>query len=265
MKKLLSLLLVLTLVFVFAACAKKPADGNDPSKGGSSEPITDARGNVLPANLPEGAVTSMREYFAPEQYVEYINIFYDKKGDQFVGPTEKEGTFAVLQDEYNACTRYYVWGYNDKTRCCDFQWEIVPTDTSDLPAPGSYIRVKGDFVYNEAALDKYWIENAEVSVESPYTPEKVDYDLTTMSPTLARVQIANVVRHAAVFANKTFLVYGRALGASALQHPYYNESWQIDLRNAGDLVNGAYLLVTGTLIPDGETCYLDVSKTVRES
>ena len=261
MKKLLCVLLVFSLVFVFAACGGK-TPSSDPGK---NEPITDAKGTVLPANLPEGAVTNMREYFAPEQYIEYTNIFYQDMGAQFEGETEKEGTFAILQDEYNNRLRYYVWGYNDKTRCCDFQWEFVPTDVSALPKPGAYIHVKGNFKYNEEALDKYWIEDAAVTVEQDYTPADVDYDLTTQSPTLARVQIVNVVRHADVFKGKTFLIYGRALGTASLQHPYYDNSWSIDLRNAKDLNAGVYYLVTGALDSDEAGCWLDVTDTVKES
>lgn len=65
-------------------------------------------------------------------------------------------------------TRYYVWGYNDNTKCCDWQWEIVPESTDNLPPVGSTVNASGIFAQNDNALDGYWIENVKIEVLSEY-------------------------------------------------------------------------------------------------
>lgn len=255
MKKFFAVLFALLMVLSLAAC----------TGSAGNEPVTDAQGNVLPSNLPSGALTSMREKFDTMEYAEYLYIFYDKNGDAYENKAvTKDGTFAILQDEYNGLLRYYVWGYNDKTRCCDYQWEFIPNDVSSLPAVGSYIHVSGTFVADDAALDGYRIIDAEVSVDETYTPADYDYDLTTMSPTLARVQIVNMVNHKAAFENKTVLVYGRAYSTATLQHPYYDQAWYLDFTADSAPAPGTYLLLGGTFVSTGDGCYLDVSdyKTV---
>ena len=264
MKKLFSLLLVLTLLFAVSACGtEKPETPSVPGAsdnasdaitqaGNSGEPVTDAKGNVLPSNIPTSAVTAMPENFQPDQYVEYCDVFFNKQASSYAGKTvTKEGNFGILQDEYfGGGTRYYVWGYNDQTRCCDFQWEFVPTDVSSLPAPGSYIVVTGTTEENEAALDKFWIKDATVETKSDYpASEAYDYDLTTLSPTLARVQIINMIneKSRAAFEGKSVLVFGRALDATTIQHPYYNESWNLPFDADKESAIGTYLILGGTL------------------
>ena len=155
MKKLIAVLLTLVIVFPLAACGGKKTgtestDPAVPATDGSGEAITDANGNVLPANLPVGAINGIRETFDPMEYTIYMNVFQDISSKQFDGiEMDKKGTFAILQDDWSGKTRYYVWGYNDTTRCCDYQWEFVPADVSALPEPGSYIRVQGTLTYTE--------------------------------------------------------------------------------------------------------------------
>jgi hypothetical protein len=269
MKKLTAILLVFAMLFAFAACKGKPGadptspanpDGEpktqanaEPETQANAEPITDANGNVLPDNLPEGALTAMRETFDNMEYTMYRNVFQDTSTKQFDGiQFTKVGTFAVLQDEWSGKLRYYVWGYADQTRCCDYQWEFVPPDARPLPTPGSYIRVKGTFTYTEdqkgGALDHYWITDCTLEVLEEYTPSKYDYDLTTMSATLARVQLFSLMNYTGIFEGKTVLVYGRAYSPTQLQHPYYDQSWYLDFNAEGKTpATGQYLLLGGVL------------------
>ena len=273
MKKLISLLLVLALALSFAACKAKidkdPTD-TDPSADPAStsqagESQTDVNGNVIPSNIPDGAVTGIKEIFDPMEYTLYYNIFYQDQGDTYDGLAfTKVGTLARIQDEWSGKMRYYVWGYNDKTRCCDYQWEFVPEDPDSLPGDGSYIQVKGTFSYTEdqktGALDHYWLTDTEVKVFEEYTPAAYDYDLTTMSATLARVQLFSIQNYTAKFAGKTVLVYGRALSVNQLQHPYYNESWSLDFKDDEHTpAIGQYLVLGGTVMTEGEGCWLQVS------
>ena len=274
MKKLLAILLALSFVLSLAACAGKTPDDKttDPgadttADGGNAEPITDANGNVLPSNLPEGAITAMRETFDSMEYELYYNIFQeDTSTKKFDGlAMDKKGTFAILQDEWSGKTRYYVWGFADTTRCCDFQWEFVPDDVNALPEPGSYIRVEGTFTYTEdqkgGALDHYWITGTKVTVLEDYAASKFDYDLTLMSATLARVQLFSIQNYTDKFADKTLLVYGRALGPNTLQHPYYDGSWNLDFKTEDGKTPGIgqYLVLGGKIVNEDGGCWLDVT------
>ena len=278
MKKLIALLLIAVLAFTLAACGGKtpettaPADDTpDDTTAAAAEQITDANGNVLPSNLPDGAFTSIRETFDNMEYSMYMSVFQDPSTKQFDGVEfTKVGTFAVLQDEWSGKTRYYVWGYADKTRCCDYQWEFVPEDVSKLPAPGSYVRVKGTFTYTEeqqsGALDHYWITNAKLEVLEEYTPQDYDYDLTTMSATLARVQLFSIQNYTEKFVGKTMLIYGRSFDPTTLQHPYYDETWTLKYETEEEKTpaKGDYLLIGGEITQTDEGGCLLKASTYKE-
>ena len=273
MKKLIAVLLTLVVVFPLAACGGKKTgtestDPAVPATDGSGETITDANGNVLPANLPAGAINGIRETFDPMEYTIYMNVFQDISSKQFDGiEMDKKGTFAILQDDWSGKTRYYVWGYNDTTRCCDYQWEFVPADVSALPEPGSYIRVQGTLAYtedrNKGAMDYYWITDTKVTVLEEYPASKFDYDLTTMDATLALVQLSRIQNYSQNYAGKTILVYGRTLSPNTLQHPYYDGSWNLDFKTdkAGGQVPGVgqYLVLGGTVVSENGGVWLDVN------
>ena len=88
------------------------------------------------------------------EYLLYQNIFYNSYGPQYEGQSvTKRGVLARIRDAFNDCDRYYVWGYLDNTKCCDWQWEFVPTDKNSLPAPGSLVVVKGVFKADDNALE----------------------------------------------------------------------------------------------------------------
>lgn len=258
MKKIVALSLVLIVMLSAAACGGKPggAPGETSAASGetaaaSGEVLTDAFGNV--ANVsgsPSDGGVSYREKFDQLEYAQYINIFYQSDTSYDSKKMTKDGTFAIVQDKFNGVTRYYVWGYADKTRCCDYQWEFVPNDPAALPPEGSYIKVTGTFEVNDAALDKRWINGADVEVVEPFAPEADLMDLTLMSPTLTYVQIANIQNFAAEFAGQKLRVYGRAYGPATLEHPYYDSSapqyWQLDFISDEKPATGVYVTLTGT-------------------
>lgn len=278
MKRFLSLLCALAVLLSAAACGSnktsvlptdetKAADGvsTDASADSGEETMTDRNGKTIPSNIPQTAVTAIKEYFSSMEYTLYMRVFTYKDendqskgryGDDYVGEKwTKEGCFFKLRDEYNQKDRYYVWGYADETRCCDFQWEFVPEDLSSLPENGSRIKVKGVVSKSRDALDGYWLTKAQVTVESPFEKTNYDYDLTLCSGTLARVQIINMQQHTDVFNGKTMRVFGRAIGTNGVQHPYYDGAWgwQMDLVNAEKTsAPGTYLLLGGTFTA-GET------------
>ena len=157
--------------------------------------------------------------------------------------------FAVIQDAFNDHTRYYVWGYLDNTRCCDWQWEFVPKDTTNLPAVGSLITVSGTFAKDEAsALDSYWIKDADVSTVKTYTGAAAELHMLAMSDTLERVQLLNIMYRPDSFEGKTFAAYGRIAGPGVLQDPYYDGSWEVPFSSVSDtsaLAIGTSVTLTG--------------------
>lgn len=262
MKKLIPLLCALALALSLAACSGKTENTGktpeaDASAAQSGEVATDRNGKTIPSNIPQSAVTDMPETFDSMEYVLYMNIFSYKDqndpskgmgGDDYVGEKQtKEGTFFKLRDEYNKKDRYYVWGYADQTRCCDYQWEFVPDDVTALPAPGSRIKVQGTFSKSSDALDGYWLTSPTVTVEKESAAPAYELDLTTASPTLARVQIQNMQQFASVFTGKTLRVFGRLYAANCIQHPYYDGAWQMDFTGTDQTsAPGTYLLIGGT-------------------
>ena len=162
------------------------------------------------------------------EYLLYQNIFYNSYGPQYEGQTvTKRGVLAKIRDAFNDRDRYYVWGYLDNTKCCDWQWEFVPTDKNSLPAPGSLVVVKGVFKADDNALDGYWITGAAVETETAYSGAQDEINMLAMSCTLERVQILNIQYRSEAFEGKSFSAYGRIAGTNTLENPYYNGSWQM--------------------------------------
>ena len=163
------------------------------------------------------------------EYVLYQNIFYNDYGSRYNGTeVTKQGVFTTIYDAYSNVTRYYVWGYLDNTKCCDWQWEIKMKNTNNLPANGSLVSVKGTFTSSDDALDGYWIIDPQLTVKTKYeNPGAADLDMCTMSDTLERVQVINIINRSEAFEGKSFSAYGRILTLNTLQDPYYDGSWQI--------------------------------------
>ena len=266
-KTFLCILLAALLAFSFASCGKTDGENTGASTpdassadGGSSK---SEENTTIPANAPDEDVVGIKETFSSLEYAAYLNIFYEKKGDEYADKVyTKEGTFAVLRDEYNGTDRYYVWGYADKTRCCDWQWEFIPADTSSLPAPGSYVKLKGRLVEDKKSLDGYRFTDTTLETVESFTPAD-GLDLTVMSPTLARVQIANMQGNTDAFGGKNIKVFGRALNGSCIQHPYYDNSWNLDMvlpDGTTAPATGQYLIAEGIFTAENGGSYLKVSK-----
>lgn len=199
-----------------------------------------------------GASTPSTDRFgviSQEEYVLYQQVFYNDYGSKLDGKTvEKHGVLATLHDAFKNVDRYYVWGYYDNTKCCDWQWEFIPVEGAELPPDGSLVTVKGKFASDDRALDKYLIQDASVTTNTEYTGSSYDVNMYVMSDTLERVQIANVKRLPDSFQDKTFSAYGRIKTMTSIQDPYYNESWEIGFTWDGDVpAIGTTVLITGTV------------------
>ena len=176
-------------------------------------------------------------------------MFYNQYGPQLEGKeTEKRGVFGRIYDAFSGRDRYYVWGYLDNTRCCDWQWEIVPKDPGTLPPSEPLVSVRGIFRASESALDGYWIEDAAFTTEARYTPAQTEINMLTLSGTLERVQIQNILYRQQAFEGKRFAAYGRIAGVGVLEDPYYNGSWQIPFSSSASIPSiGAMVVLRGTV------------------
>ena len=160
------------------------------------------------------------------EYTLYQNIFYNNYASQYVGKSmTKRGVITSIYDAYSSVTRYYVCGYLDQTKCCDWQWELQVEDPSTLPAFGSLVEVTGIFAQDEGALDQYWLSNAKVNTLTTYTGATADINMLTMTGTLERVQVMNYSSNHEAFEGKTVFAYGRVFGPNMFQDPYYDGSW----------------------------------------
>ena len=185
------------------------------------------------------------------EYTLYQNIFANDTGSQYEGKEfTKQGVFGTIYDAFSSRTRYYVWGYLDNTRCCDWQWEIKVDNPKNLPSSGSLVTVKGTFTASEDALDGYWLANPEITALSQYTGGSgAELEMCTLSDTLERVQLLNIIRIPDVFEGKTFSAYGRIYSASVLQDPYYDGSWQVPFTTDQTVpAIGTTVRLTGTVV-----------------
>lgn len=225
MKRLLTLLLAVLLLLGLAACR----EGETPEEG------------------PSSAVT-MPTVLNQNEYVLYQNIFFNGAADDYIGKTvTKEGTYTRLYDAFSEKYRYYVWGYNDATKCCDWQWEFVPADPESLPPLGSLVKMTGVLTRDEAALDKLWFTDTAIEPVSAYTGAACDVDMTTMDATLERVQLLNMQYKPDAFKGQTLRIYGRVLNPTAIQHPYYDNTWTQEFTTEAEVpAIGTMVILTGT-------------------
>lgn len=119
--------------------------------------------------------------------------------------------------------------------------------------------VSGTFVENDDALDGYWFEDVTLETKKEKAVSSYDYDLTTLSPTLVRVQLINMLNFPLEFDGKTVNVYGRVLDNDTIQHPYYDEAWELDCKGELNATTGNYVTVSGTFTADGENSYLQIN------
>lgn len=245
---LISVLLAAVMCFSFISCSKAENSNNENNNKADEATVTDTLPTVLDTS----------------EYVLYQNIFFNDVGANYENtPVTKKGTFTCLTDKYNNVVRYYVWGYNDQTKCCDWQWELNITDASDLPSNGSLVEVSGEFVSNEAALDGYWIDNPVITVTKEYKGPQCDVDMTAMSATLERVQIMNMQQFPQEFEDNTVYAYGRIASSSSIQHPYYDNSWVQEFSSADEIsAIGNVVIVSGKyqngIIADGKITPTDL-------
>lgn len=235
MKKTIAALLCLIMLFSLAGCS---GSGNN----------TDTKEAENTESTSGYQMQKRETILSPQEYILLQNIHYnDQASDYLNKEVTKNGIFAILYDEYNNCERYYVWGYNDNTKCCDWQWEFIPKDKSSLPSIGSTIEVSGKFVENANALDSYLIENAEVKSVKEVTPSAYDVDTTSMGGTLLRVQVVNMQAHPDKFEGKSVAVYGRIETVTSVQHPYYDNCFsQTFESNDAAYATGTRVIVAGT-------------------
>ena len=198
------------------------------------------------------------------EYTLYRNIFFnDMQADYDGKETIKEGTFATIHDAFNDVTRYYVWGYNDQTKCCDWQWELKMDDVSDLPTNGSLVRVTGTYETNEDGLDDFWIIHPQITVKTPFVGRDYDIDMQAMSDTLERVQTINISNRKDVFEGKTVCGYGRVQNENTLKDPYYDNSWTVAISGEYEVpAFGTMVLVSGT-IRDGVIADCEIASNTQ--
>ncbi len=227
-KRFLLAALLLAAVILCTAC------GGDNSGGQNGSPTA----NEVPVVLSQ------------VEYTLYQNIFANSTGSQYEGREfTKEGVFGVIYDAFSSRNRYYVWGYLDNTRCCDWQWEIKVDDPKNLPSSGSLVTVKGTFSASDDALDGYWLINPEITAHSQYAGVGAELDMCTLSDTLERVQVLNIVYIPYAFEGKKFSAYVRVYSTSVLQDPYYDGSWQIPFVTKEEVpAIGTTVRLTGTVV-----------------
>ena len=249
MKKLFALLLSVLLLLSLFGCSGSGETGNPegtPSEG--SAEVAD----TLPTVLNQS------------EYVLYQNVFFSDAADDYLNKTAtKEGTFTWLYDAFNQRTRYYVWGYMDATKCCDWQWEFVPKDPDKLPANGSLVKMTGTMVRDEAALDNIWFIDAELELKTAYESTPCDVDMTTMDATLERVQLLNMQYKPDAFKGQTLRIYGRIASLDSIQHPYYDGAWNQKFVTEAEVpAMGTMVILTGTW--QGDTIQAGKVETTKD-
>ena len=183
-----------------------------------------------------------------KEYVLYQNIFFNGAADDYVEKTAtKEGTLVRLYDAFIENYRYYVWGYNDATKCCDWQWEFVPSDPDSLPGNGSLVKITGTLRRDDAALDQYWFTNTSLEVIEERKDSIYNVDMTVMNATLERVQLVNMQKKPGSFTGKTLRIYGRVQNSTTIQHPYYDNVWTLEFKTDAEVpAIGTMVILTGS-------------------
>lgn len=270
MKKLTALLLILCLVFALAACSDSKtlrpsgtdtSDAADNSDTATEEQVYTTQTTADGVNLGLDLDTGMKEKLDQLEYTLYYNLFYNNDTSEVGKTLTKEGTFAVLKDAYNDVERYYVWGYMDNTKCCSYQWEFVMPEGTDIPESGSYVTMTGKLVKDDKALDGYRFTDVALKVEEPFKNAGFDFDMTTLSPVLNRVQIINIQQYPEQFNGKTLRLFGRALSLNTIQDPYYDNSWAMDFDGENKkMAIGDNIFIKGTITAENGGCYIKTDK-----
>lgn len=226
MKRMIACILAVAVLFALCACGEAQESASEEASAAENVPV------VLDSN----------------EYNLYQNIFFNEMAQDYDGQQmTKVGVFASIFDSFNQRTRYYVWGYLDQTKCCDWQWEFVPTDASALPPSGSLVEMTGTFCAGEDALDGYWFTDASVTVKQTFSGTAGEVDLCTLNGTLERVQLINMQVFPQDYEGKTVRMYGRVYSPTEIQHPYYDNAWTQEFAAEGSVPPvGAVVTVSGT-------------------
>lgn len=253
MKKLIAFFLALLTVFVFASC--NSGTGNEEA-GHTHDP------SGAPVTNIEKIETGIKDVFSADEDAAYHDLFYNDAGDKYENKEyTKYGIFAVIYDAYNDTERYYVWGFGDESKDCCYQWEFVMPENATVPAPGSYIKVVGAMSYDEKALDKYWLTDVTLSVEEAYAVTSYDFDFVTLSPTLMRVQMINMLQLTEEFADKKVRIIGKALSENTMTSAYTDDEWSVHFSSASGHINtGDIILVDGVFNQDGGGAIITASE-----
>lgn len=276
MKKIIAATIAFLLAVSLTACGGNE-DTTDSANATDSAVVTDEHGHdasdghththeeteptTLPENAPKESVIDIKETFDEDDYNAYYDLFYNKNTENEGKTLTKTGVFAAIRDQYNEKTRYYVWGYKDENRAECWQWEFVPSDENTLPDCGSVVEMTGVLTASDDSLDGYWFTDTKLTVKEEFKSD-YDFDLAAMSPTLGRVQIANMQQKSDYFKGKTVRVFGRALNSNCVQHPYYDNTWNLDFQFDGTLPEtGDYVIITGVFnVDDNGGTYVQADK-----
>lgn len=271
MKKLSSLILALALMLILPSCSKNEhthdETATDHTQAASQEPAAHSHDpSGPPVTYVEKIETGLKEYFNENEDAAYHELFFDKKTSEYENKKfTKYGTFAVIYDAYNDTERYYVWGYGHDTKDCCFQWEFVMPENTELPVPGSYIKVEGTMTGDEKALDKYWLTGVSLSVEEAFTPAEYDYDFVTLSPTLTRVQVINMLQHPEKFADKTVRIIGKTLSENTITSAYTDDNWSVHFSASRDHLNAdTIVMIEGVFNKGGESSIISSASITAE-
>lgn len=249
MKKITALIVSLLLLMTLASCGNNTSGEHDhdhEETAAAGTPHThDPSG--APVNYAEKIETGIKEYFNSDEDAQYHELFFDKNTAKYENKSfTKYGTFAVIYDAYSSTERYYVWGYGSEEKDCCFQWEFVLPEGTTVPVRGSYIKVTGTMTHSDDALDKYWLTDVTLSVEEEAKETDYDYDFTTLSPTLMRVQAINMHQKTEVFKNKTVRIYGKAASEVTVSPIDNSDSWSFHFSAARDHLNaGSAIIIEG--------------------
>lgn len=187
MKKLLSILLIMTMSVASAGCGKTAeappgstagpvteegsADAGDAAGGASvsdpETPAADAPDPQDPRGDSEGGIDVDLTQLSTTMVYSQVCVM-TMTPEEYVGQKVRmRGQFAVLKDEQNRNYTYAIVA--DETACCqqglEFVWDGHPYPDGAYPPEGSEITVTGVFeVYNEGGMDYCRLSSAVVEV-----------------------------------------------------------------------------------------------------
>ena len=251
MKKIIALLMTTALLLTLAACNNNGNDHDHDHDHGDSG-ASGEQSNTPHTHDPSGADVEFvkeldfgfEDVISSEEDEAYHDLFYDKNTSAYENKKfTKEGIYAVIFDAFNEKERYYVWGYGHDTRDCCYQWEFIMPEGTEIPAPGSLIEVKGTMTHSDDALDGYWLSDASLTVKKAAEKQDADYDLVSMSPTLMRVQIINMLNKSDSFKDVTVRIPGKTVNENTIAPAFTDDEWTLHFTSAKSHINADSLVI----------------------